>query len=235
MADVESANVVGYTTKDLRAGSTMLAPCFKDVAKGGIDLTSITVAGYDSEEGTEGEVIVQILSAYGKTTASYYWYDVNDDGDIVRGWFDGNDEPVEAGSVFFQPGDGLWVTGVDGYSLTFPGEVSFSDVSKALRTGATPTGNMMAIAQDLTKISVSGYDAEEGTEGDVIVQILSAYGKTTASYYWYDVNDDGDIVRGWFDGNDEMVEAGSVIFQPGDGLWVSGLNGLNLNVLAPSL
>ena len=235
MADVESANVVGYTTKALRAGATMLAPCFKDVAKNGIDLNSITVTGYDPEEGTAGDIGIQILGPTGRAVATYYWYDVNEDGDILKGWLDVNDDPVEDGSVVLQAGDGLWVTGLDGYSLMFPGEVNFDDVSKALRNGATPTGNMMAVSRDLTTVTVSGYDAEEGSAGDVGIQVLGPTGRAVATYYWYDVDEDGDILKGWLDINDDPVEEGSVMLQAGDGLWVTGLNGLFINVIAPEL
>ena len=137
--------------------------------------------------------------------------------------------------MVFNPGDGLWVAGKDGLNLVFPGEVNFTDVAMGLRTGFMPTGNMMAIAKDLTTLSVSGYDPEEGAEGDVCIQVLGAYGNTLAKYYWYDIDDNGDVLKGWLDANDEPVESGAVSFSAGDGMWVAGKDGLTLNVKAPTL
>lgn len=68
---------------------------------------------------------------------------------------------------------------------------------------------------DLTDLSVTGYDAEEGTDSEMYVQTLDEYGRTVASFFWVDVED----VKGWFNEDGEQVAAGDVTFQAGEGLW----------------
>ena len=116
---VESANIVGYATNDLRYGRKAVGAQFAAVSGSTIDLTDIKVTGYDAESGTEGDVNVQILDAYGKAGMTYFYYDVPGE---LTGWIDGNDEEVEVGAVVVGPGEGLWVRSPNtSYSLVIPG------------------------------------------------------------------------------------------------------------------
>ena len=181
-----------------------------------IDLTDLKVTGYDTEEGTEGDVYVQGLDATGKGTGSYFYYDVPGE---LTGWLDGNDEIVEPGTIKLAPGDGFWVSAPnDNYGIQSAGMVPTSDIGVVLRSGFKLVVNSTPVATDLTDIVVTGYDAEEGTEGDVYVQGLDATGNGTGSYFYYDVPGE---ITGWLDGNDEEVEAGSVYVNAGEGLWVA--------------
>jgi hypothetical protein len=84
-----------------------------------VDLTDIDVAGYNAEDGTEGDVRAQMLDAYGKSDMTYFYYDVP--GDFTA-WLDGNDDEVEVGDVTVAPGEGLWVKAPStAYSLVLPG------------------------------------------------------------------------------------------------------------------
>lgn len=209
---IESSNVVGYANTALKNGATPAGCQFVNVSTGGaIDLTTIIPAGYD--EVSEGELTAQTLDAYGRTTATYYWYDVEGE---VYGWLDDTDEPVKAGAVMIQPGAGLWFVAPDeGYSFVSSGSVlTQGDVSVGLRSGALPIANPTPVPVDLTDIIVNGYEGD--TEGDVTVQELDSYGRTTSTYYWYDV--EGELY-GWLDDADEPIEEGAVMVQPGAGLW----------------
>ncbi len=75
-----------------------------------------------------------------------------------------------------------------------------------------------ADAYDLTKIQVTGYSAESGTEADVKVQKLDEYGRGGMTYSYYDVPGE---LTGWLDGNDDEVSSGKVMIEPGEGFWVS--------------
>ena len=59
-----------------------------------------------SEIATDGEINIQLLDAYGRTTAMYSWIDW--DGEPT-GWCNGDFEVVEG--VTFNAGQGLWVGG----------------------------------------------------------------------------------------------------------------------------
>ena len=69
---------------------------------------------------------------------------------------------------------------------------------------------------DLTQLKISGYDAEDGTEGDVYIQTLDEYGRTVANYTYYDVPGE---LTGWLDDDDNEISEGDVEFQAGEGLW----------------
>lgn len=87
-----------------------------------------------------------------------------------------------------------------------------------LRYGNKIVINSTPVSVDLSDIDVTGYDAETGTEGDVQVQILDAYGMGGDTYSYYDVP--GELTA-WLDGSDSEVEVGTVVVGPGEGLWVS--------------
>ena len=181
-----------------------------------VDLTQIKVTGYDAESGTEGEVNVQILDAYGMSSMAYYYYDVP--GDFTA-WLDGNDDEVSAGTVILAPGEGMWVNAPSAaYGLQTAGQVPTSGIAVALRSGSKMVVNNTPVDVDLTAIDVTGYDAEAGTEGDVNAQVLDAYGMSSMAYYYYDVP--GDFTA-WLDGNDDEVTEGTVVVGPGEGLWVN--------------
>ena len=208
---LESANVVGYADSVARSGFKALGAQFVGVSAATIDLTDLKVTGYDAEEGTEGDVYVQGLDATGKGTGSYFYYDVPGE---LTGWLNGDDELVEAGTVMLSPGDGFWVSAPNNsFGIQSAGTVPTSDISVVLRSGFKLAVNSTPVVADLSDIVVTGYDAEEGTEGDVYVQGLDATGNGTGSYFYYDVPGE---ITGWLDGNDEEVEVGQVYVNPGD-------------------
>ena len=84
-----------------------------------VDLTDIDVTGYNPTEGTEADVKVQILDAFGMGGMTYSYYDVP--GELTA-WVDGLDEEVSEGAVVVGPGEGLWVKAPStSFSLVLPG------------------------------------------------------------------------------------------------------------------
>ena len=174
------------------------------------------MTGYDAEVGTEGDVNVQILDAYGKAGLTYFYYDVP--GDFTA-WLDSFDTEVEVGDVTLAAGEGLWVNAPsDAFGLQTAGQVPTTGIAVALRYGNKVVVNSTPVDVDLTDMDVTGYDPESGTEGDVNVQILDAYGKAGLTYFYYDVP--GDFTA-WLDSFDTEVEPGDVVVPPGEGLWVN--------------
>lgn len=111
--------MVGYQANALTAGNKIAGAAFVSIAGDGVDLTDITVTGYDSENGCEGEVNVQSLDANGKGGMTYFYYDIP--GEFM-GWFDGNEQPVEPGDVTIAPAEGLWVASpTTSFNLVLPG------------------------------------------------------------------------------------------------------------------
>ena len=153
---------------------------------------------------------------------TYFWYDIVDGSDVLYGWFDGNDEPVEDGVVTFATGEGLWVNAPSGdYNLQSAGKVPTTGIAVTLRSGNKVAVNNTPVTIDLNDVSVSGYNTEDGCEGDVNLQILDATGMGGMTYFWYDIEDGSDVLFGWYDGNDEPVEDNTVLVGAGEGLWVN--------------
>ena len=110
---------MGYASGELRYGNKAVGAQFAAIGNETIDLTDIKVVGYDTEQGTEADVKVQILDAYGKAGDTYGYYDVPGE---LTGWLNGDDEEVEVGDVVVNPGEGLWVNAPStAFSLILPG------------------------------------------------------------------------------------------------------------------
>ena len=224
-AEITSANVVGYKAEALQEGFTMMTPSFINVAdaEAGMDLTSLIPGGdYGS-----GEIIIQTLTSIGLPDKTYtftkdrkgnwFWKDVDEGTTIAEG------------DVSFGSGEGLWVEGLDGLSLTSSGAVGTEDVVIQLREGFTACGNMTAVPVDLTAIIPGG----EYGSGEIIIQTLTSIGLPDKTYtftkdrkgnwFWKDVDEGTTITEG------------DVIFEAGKGLWVEGLDDLTITIPGPTL
>ncbi len=76
---------------------------------------------------------------------------------------------------------------------------------------------------DLQDLTVTGYNHEDGFEGDVYLETLTSLGAADQIYTWVDVPADPEdpesvAFYGWYDGSDALVEG--VTINPGDGFWV---------------
>ena len=203
--------------------------CFSTigVAQNGVDLTQINVTGYD-EGACIDMVYVQLLDSAGISGPQYQYIDL--DGEFEAGWYDDSFEPIAAGDVILPVGQGLWTTGADGISFIFDGKVIDVDVTVALRNGATACGNMMAVPVDIQDVIVSGYD--EGACIDMVyAQILDNAGVSGPQYQYIDL--DGEFEAGWYDDGFEKLETGAVMLPAGQGLWVTGADGLYFTFPAP--
>ena len=192
-----------------------------------IDLTSLSVKGYDVEDGDDGTVFVQFLTAAGRADgSSYTWMDLP--GEFDPGWYDDDYEPISKGDVTIKAGDGLWTNGDPDFTIDFAGEVIQDGAALPLRTGFKALCNPVPTAVDLTDCWVTGYDAEDGDDGTVFVQFLTAAGRADgSSYTWMDLP--GEFDPGWYDDDYEPISKGDVVLNPGDGMWVSGNVGFTLN------
>ena len=134
MADVSSANIVGYLNGDLtQGGRNAKTAAFVSVNKGtSIKLSELKVTGY-GEDGLDaggcwGNVSIRMLKNDGsnqKTKSdmpvSYYWFDEvdPDSGEIyyAAGWYDFGETPLKddeselgnADEIVFAAGEGLVV------------------------------------------------------------------------------------------------------------------------------
>ena len=112
---LESANVVGYNSNELRYGSIGLVPQFVSTSGGEIDLQDIKC-----NDAASDSVSFMILDNIGLGGDSYLWVNWYGDEGNESCWVDGAFEKVEGMKI--QPGQGLWVAGDNEEQyITFPG------------------------------------------------------------------------------------------------------------------
>ena len=99
-------------TCQLRSGLIMLANPYPMDVK----LTNLKPAGFNT---SAGAVSIQILDNYGQTTTTYSYYKGGRGAYATEGWYNGTTRITADNDVTFVSGDGLWVKGADGYTLTF--------------------------------------------------------------------------------------------------------------------
>ena len=228
MADIVSSDIVGYNTATLADDSQAVAVGFTEVGGTGFNLTSLKL---DVEGACNGDIYIEILDSLGRTTDTYYWYQnargkedgwYNDDGDLIG-------EDVD--DVVFNPGTGLWLTGIDGEILTTAGKVYQADLGLTLADDSQMLGNpyptSIGLAANIEVVA-------DGTcNGDIYIEMLDSLGRTTDTYYWYQnargkddgwYNDDGDLI------GDDVED---ITFQAGQGLWVNGIEDAEFNFTSP--
>ena len=227
---VES-QIVGYNQSALRPGFAMTGPDFLNVGKDAIDLMSITVGGEAYAPGESGDTVyVSALNYDGSGAYCYSWMDY--EGDYEPGWYDFDHDmaPLEEGQVMLDAGDALWVQGDDGFVLLYNGEVlTETQVAVPLRAGFKSVANPFPVALDLIKVTVGGEAYAPGESGDTVyVSILNYDGSGACCYSWMDY--EGDYEPGWYDFDHDMVplEEEQIVLEPGQGLWVQGDDGFDL-------
>ena len=205
------SHFVGYAQSGLKSGATMVTAQFLPITGAAVDLTSIVPVGDELSD----NVAIQTLDAFGRTVNNYIWNDWMYDNAC---WTDASDDSeVTAGTVIFNPGQGLWVFGsTSGQSVQFAGKVGTADISVQLQNGATGTGNPFPVSLDLADIVPVG----DNLSDNVAIQTLDAFGRTVNNYIWNDWMYDNAC---WTDGSDDSeIVTGDVSFEPGRGLWVFG-------------
>ena len=217
MAELASANVVGYQAVEAPTGDSMRCPTFKTVGGAGYDLTKITVTGGYGM----GDVVAQTLSSTtGLWDGEYYWLTEENTG-MPTGWYRDpvGADPVLEDDVVLDAGQALFVhSEYEDISLNCSGEVPAGDVDLTAAVGDGMVGNAVPVDTDLTGVTVTGGYGM----GDVVAQSLStATGLWDGEYYWLTEDNTG-MPTGWYKdmvGADPVL-ADEVVLTPGESLFV---------------
>ncbi len=198
----------------------MFTPQFVDINKENISIKSLVALG----EGVSENVNMRILDSAGRKVngCEYKWVDDEE----FKGWYD--PDYNELGDVSFSPGQGLWVYGLNTtQQIQMSGSVPLNDVVVNLRMGGTATGNPFPVALSIHDILAIGDKASEV----INIRVLDSAGRTIkgCEYKWVDDEE----LNGWYDS--DYNELGDVKFNPGQGLWVYGDEGLSIRLPAPEL
>ena len=186
LADVTSANCVGYNNITLRRGSYMTGSSFDMISKAGMRLTDLKPTGYQYtywETGRGGAkfndmVTINLLTAQGKAEKTWKWlasYDKTAKVWVSGYWYDTADPtktPIVAGSAEdyeFTVGQGIYVSveasaystqsgaAADQYKLVNSGEAMMEAQQITLRRGSKGVVAPLSRAVRLTELKPTGY------------------------------------------------------------------------------
>ena len=238
MADVESANIVGYTGKAVEAGKYyLIATQFnKPGAEAGtIDMNDlvqlskdITPGEYDTD--FVGAPVIQVLTSSGGYDMYYYISDATDEDDNPLGYdcwadFDGYELTKDAK---LELGKGFWFKSDKAGTITVAGEVS----AEADAVVNFPANSFAIIANPFPKafsfadVKTTGITpGEYATDfaGASVIQVLTSAGGYDMYYYISDATDDKDNEVGyncWADFNGYILDGNQV--EVGASFWIKG-------------
>ena len=225
VADITSANIVGYAESALRSGAMMIAPQFVNIGTSkDIDLQSLTPTG----SGVIDQAEIKVLNSYGVGVEDYIWTS-GDDVDSVNDCWANEDQDTKINDRTFAPGTGLWVYGKSGQGLRSVGEVEqVNDIVFPLCSGAIGCGNPFPVALDLQNIIPEGSGIIDQAE----IKVLNSYGVGVEDYIWTS-GDDVDSVNDCWANEDQDTKITGRMVLPGEGLWVYGKNGQSLRFCNP--
>ena len=238
---IESANVVGYTSKAVEAGKYYLIGVqFNDAAdatKGSIDMNSliklsetITPGTYDSSFAGAPEILV--LNAAGTGYDVYYYIsDATDDSDDPLGydcWADTDGYELKDADKLVM-GKGFWFKSMIAGSITVSGEVS----AEANTVVNFPAGSYVILSNPFPKafslaniittgITPGTYDASFAGASEILTLNATATGYDMY-YYISDATDDKDDPVGyncWADTDGYILEGNQV--DAGASFWIKG-------------
>ena len=238
-ADVTSANIVGYTTKDAPQNSFVILGAQFESIPGGADANDLVkgVPGVNYDDDGVFKLTapqIQIPSGIGYKVRYFLndgWYDNGTpDGDYKAGWCNGDGEIAECELT---PGIAIWIKSVQADAVAnVSGAVPDDDnVSVecpevfALRSNAFPIGWDIN-SEHVAFVGIAGvnYDDDGNFKQTAPqVQIPSGIGYKIRYYLndgWYDNGTpDGDYKAGWCNADGEIVEEPLPV---GGGFWTKG-------------
>ena len=231
-ADVESSNVVGYTTVALKARTQdiMGAP-FVNVATKSFNIQALTIS-----EPTDSVDWIKVYNPEtGKyETASYYdeIYETLDSEDPMgAGW---GDEDGTAVNMTIDPGQGFWMKTDKDTIVTIPGEVL-----EATDNTTTLKARVQDMVAGIFPVKLNVQDITLSTPTDSVDWVKVYNPETgkyeTASYYddiYETLDSEEPMGSGWGDENGTIV---NMVVEPGQGFWMKTDKDCTVTFTAPTL
>ena len=219
LAELASANVVGYQELAVPSGSSMRTATFQALA-GDYKISDIKVSG--AEGG--GSDYAQKINADGSWGDTYYY--LTEDGmGVDNGWYkDGfGDEPVSDEDTL-SIGQAFIVTAGTDFKMTVAGQVISGQATVTAPAGFSIIGNPTPVEAKLSTITVSG--AEGG--GSDTAQKINADGSWGTMYYY--LTEDGmGVDNGWYkDGFGDEPVTDEDALAPGESMIFTVVNELTL-------
>ena len=154
MADgIESANIVGYQTKDVRQYLSQQVCTFDQIGVEGcaLDIQNL-IPIPDDGEGNEvsGEVTIQFISSLGvlQTSYTYFEEDGYDEG-YVAGWYDDDGELAE---YTFATGEAFQLYSGTAVTFVYSGEVNLAETDVPFRQYLSVQANIRPSSVDIQTV-----------------------------------------------------------------------------------
>ena len=229
-ADVESANVVGYTTKAAGANLNWYAPQFFTVGANTTDINDIKLD--DGGTGTVGwGDSMQIVGPLGNASEMYFYWDSSSDPTGAATGYYWGDDAGNAVAVSFDAGDGIAIDNANelAFALNNAGDVPTEDVSFAASANLNWTGNPFPEAINLNAVTLD--DGGVGTVGwGDSLQIVGPLGNASEMYFYWDSSSDPTGAATGYYWGDDAGNAVDVTLKPGDGFAIDNANGLTFDI-----
>ncbi len=203
---MESANVVGYQTKDTVTGFNFVIPTFKAVSGGAIHIQDIKIAN-----ATDWVDNIQVLDEGGAGIAQYYYASAAESGYEADGWL--SEDGGSLADVTFASGQSILIDTADSAVLTFAGQVSTEDTVVETVPGFNFVGNNTPVAVDIQDIKIEG-----ATDWVDNIQILDEGGAGIAQYYYASAAESGYEADGWL--SEDGGSLADVDIEPGQGILI---------------
>ena len=216
LAQVQSANVVGYHTKALSAGYNLYAPVFTTIGSNKVSNLNAIKGNF-----TEGDV-VEFLDNTANQVAGYTWLLAADNYSGVDGWCDAT--PVVI-STNIPQGVSLLIASQNPVNIIHSGEAADVSVPVNVHSGYVVVGNGTPTTRTLSQITFSG----SITEGDVI-EFLDNTANQIVGYTWLLAGDNYSGIDGWCDSTPVVVNP---TITPGEGILLATQNGCVMTIPSP--
>ncbi|MGN0847815.1 MAG: hypothetical protein ACI4RA_10590, partial [Kiritimatiellia bacterium] len=229
-ADVESANVVGYTQKAARADLNWYAPQFLSVGANTIDINAIRLNDNGAGEVGWGDVM-QVVGPLGNASEVYLYWDPSADPNGEATTYYWGDENGEAVSVSFDAGDGIAIDNANALEFTIDnaGDVASSDVAFTAAADLNWLGNPFPTSININAISLDDNGAGNVGWGDVM-QIVGPLGNPSEVYLYWDPSADPDGEATTYYWGDENGKAVDVTLASGAGFAIDNASALEFTV-----
>lgn len=238
---LSSANVVGWSDKQMKDDYQAFAPFFFTVGQNSVRLSDLTVI--DKNTGLPpvcpGDMNLQTLTSVGNCDKLYRWSSGQPKGSQyeVDGWYTLAGDLVKGDDVVFQNGQGVWVKSKANYVIKMAGEVLLDDVKFELHSDYQMLANPFATKIKLRNLKVVKTDNIEEIPvcaGDINLQTLTSVGNCDKLYRWSSGQPKGSQyeVDGWYTLAGDLV-GDDVEFEPGLGVWVKGQDGCSIVMETP--
>ncbi|MGN0852780.1 MAG: hypothetical protein ACI4Q3_05335, partial [Kiritimatiellia bacterium] len=230
-ADIQSANVVGYSNTAARENLNWYSPVFRSIGCNTTDINEVNL-----DDGGAGEVgwgdSMQIVGPLGNPSEAYLYYDksMNPAGEEAGNfWGDAELNPV---NVVFDGGDGIAIDNANGleFNIVSAGEAPKGNVSFAARENLNWSGNPFPAAININDVNLDDGGAGEVGWGDSM-QIVGPLGNPSEAYLYYDksMNPAGEEAGNFW--GDAELNPVDVTLEPGAGFAIDNANGLTFNIV----